>query len=110
MHKQYWGESVKTAYHILNRLPTKSVNCNPYEIWHVKLSNLSYFQIFGAPVYAHIPKEQRKKLDDTAVKLFFVGYELGTKGYRLLNAENHKVKICRDVMTKTDQDGSKLVW
>src|SRR6218665_3191668 len=34
--------------------------------------------------YVSIPTEKRQKLDDKARKLVFVGYEKGTKGYRLL--------------------------
>lgn len=97
LHKQFWGEAVTTANHIINRLPTKNVDSTPYELWHGKQPNLNYFHVFGAPVYAHIPKDQRKKLDDTAQKLFFVGYELGTKGFRLLNKSTYKIKISRNV-------------
>lgn len=85
LHKQYWGEAVTTANHTINRLPTKTIQSTPYELWHGRQPNLQYFHVFGSPVYVHIPKDQRKKLDDTAEKLFFVGYELGTKGFRLLN-------------------------
>lgn len=97
IHKQYWGEAVNTANHILNRLPTKGIKATPYEIWHNKKPNLNYFQIFGTPAYVHIPKDERKKLDVTSRKLIFVGYENGTKGYRLLDVNTHKIKVSRDV-------------
>lgn len=97
INKHYWGEAVTTANHIINRLPTKSVQSTPYELWYGKQPSLNYFHAFGAPAYVHIPKDQRKKLDTTAKKLIFVGYEFGTKGYRLLDVDSNKIRISRDV-------------
>lgn len=97
LHKQFWGEAVTTANHIINRLPSKSVETTPYELWHNKQPNLNYFHTFGTPVFAHVPKDQRQKLDNTSEKLFFVGYEIGTKSFRLLNKNTNKIKISRDV-------------
>ena len=36
--------------------------------------NVEDLQIFGYEAYVQIPKEQRRKLDDKAEKLTFVGY------------------------------------
>lgn len=94
--KHYWGEAVSTACHILNRLPIKNQMVTPYEIWHERKPELYYFHEFGATVFAHIAKDQRRKLDKTSEKLIFVGYEPGTKGYRLLEVDTHKIKIRRD--------------
>lgn len=110
LHKQYWGEAISTANHILNRLPRKEMPTTPYEQWHGRKPNFTYLQEFGTLVYAHIPKDQRKKLDNTSEKLVFVGYELGSKGYRLLDVKTHKIKINRDVKQfPANNDGHTIV-
>lgn len=46
----------------------------PFMLWCDKEANINDFKVFGEVVYAHIPKEKRKKLDRKAEKGFFVGY------------------------------------
>ena len=38
-------------------------------------------------------KIKRQKLDDKARKLVFVGYEKGTKGYRLLDVITNRIQV-----------------
>jgi hypothetical protein len=38
-------------------------------------------------VYAHIPKDERKKLDSKAKKYVLLGYGTETKGYRLYDPQ-----------------------
>ncbi|GJY63306.1 hypothetical protein Tco_0464766 [Tanacetum coccineum] len=40
----FWGYALESAARILNMVPTKKVNKTPYEIWHRKISNLSYLR------------------------------------------------------------------
>ena len=54
-------------------------------------------RVFGEQCYAHVPREKRKKLDDTGVKCFFLGYEKKHKAYRLLNANDGSIIISRSV-------------
>ena len=39
-----------------------------------KNPKVSHLEIFGCPVYVHIPKEKRSKLDPSRKKGIFVGY------------------------------------
>ena len=45
----------------------------------------------------HTSLEKRKKLDDTGVKCYFLGYEKNHKTYRLLNADDGSIVISRNV-------------
>jgi hypothetical protein len=54
-------------------------------------------EIFGSDCYAFVPREMRRKLDEKAVKLKFVGYDEQTKGFRLVDPATMKVTISRDV-------------
>ncbi len=54
--------------------------------------------IFGCIAYAHIPKDETKKLDSKAKKCIFLGYGTETKGYRLYDLKKTKVFYSRDVI------------
>jgi hypothetical protein len=44
----------------------------------------------------HIPKPQKKKLDQKSVRCIFVGYSLTQKSYRFWNLVTRTVKISQD--------------
>jgi hypothetical protein len=48
----------------------------------VKLE-VGHFRIFGCPVYIHLPKEKRSKLEPYGRKGTFVGYNESSKAYRI---------------------------
>jgi hypothetical protein len=54
------------------------------------------FHEFGSDVYAMVPYERRRKLDDKAVKMKFIGYDEASKGWRLVN-QNLKIHVSREV-------------
>ena len=60
-------------------VPSKSVEKTPYELWFVKLPNMSYLKIWGCEVFVKCPTSG--KLDPKSDKCFFVGYPKKTKGY-----------------------------
>ena len=71
---KYWGEAVNTANYLQNLLPTKCRTKTPFELWHGEKPNVKNLHVFGCKVLAHVPKEQRGKLDEKAEELTFVGY------------------------------------
>ena len=42
LSKEWWGEAILTASHVLNRLPTKNKEITQFEEWEKKRLNLSY--------------------------------------------------------------------
>ena len=52
--------------------------------------------------YALVPKQQRKKLDDKAVKCIFVGYNSESKGYCLYHPQSKRILVSRDVVFVED--------
>lgn len=105
MHKRYWGEAVSTANYLQNRLPTKPTEKTPYELWYSKVPDVGDLKVFGCEVYSHIPKEQRRKLDEKARKLTFVGYSKESKAFRLLDKNTNKIIISRDVVFLSEKIG-----
>lgn len=108
---KYWGEAICTANYIQNRLYTKATGTTPFERWYKKKPSLQHMHTFGSKVYAHVPKELRRKLDSKARELIFVGYAEDAKGYRLLNPSTDKVIISRDVnfLDKGDESNEIII-
>lgn len=98
MNKCFWGEAVLTANHIQNRVLTRSTKCTPFELLYGEKPTFQDFHTFGEEAMTWIPKEKRKKLDDVAIKLRFVGYDPSAKALRLVDTESRKVTISRDVI------------
>ena len=48
--------------------------------------------------FAHIPKEDRRKLDTKAIKCIFIGHCTDKKEYKRYNPNNHKVFSSIDVI------------
>lgn len=104
MPDMFWGEVVKTAVHILNRAPTRSLDDKtPYEVWYKKKPNVGYFQTFGC--LAHVKKlgPATTKLLDRSAPMVFLGYEEGSKAYRVFDPVLKKLHITRDVVFEEEK-------
>jgi hypothetical protein len=97
MKKKYWAEAVNTACYLQNILPSKAVYKTPFELWNRRKPDVKHLHIFGCKGYAHLPKEKRRKLDEKAISLTFVGYSAESKAYRMLDTATDKITISRDV-------------
>ena len=70
-----WAEAARTAVYVKNRTPHRVIeNKTPKEFFSSKKPEVSHLRIFGCPLYTHIPKEKRTKLDPLGKKGIFVGY------------------------------------
>jgi transposase InsO family protein len=49
-----WVEALKTATHILNKVPSKSVLTIPYELWTGREPSLTYMRVWGCPAEAKV--------------------------------------------------------
>ena len=104
-HK-FWAEALSTAVYLRNRSPTKSVaDMTPYEAWMGEKPNVEHLRIFECVVYAHVAKDERKKLDLKARKCVFLGYGTETKGYRLYDPKCANVFYSRDVVFNEGKRG-----
>ena len=65
--------SVKDPHRVLE-------NKTHEEVFSSKKLEVNHIRIFGSPVYIHIPKEKRTKLDPSKRKGIFVGYFESLKG------------------------------
>ncbi|GJV69852.1 retrovirus-related pol polyprotein from transposon TNT 1-94 [Tanacetum coccineum] len=93
-----WTKALKTATHILNRVPSESVPKTPLKLWTGRAPSLRYFKIWGCPVEAKKINPQTKKLDSRTISCYFIGYLERSKGYRFY-CPTHTTRIVetRDV-------------
>lgn len=50
--KFLWGETLKIANYISNRVPSKAIDKTPFEIWTSRKSSLMHFHTWGCPAEA----------------------------------------------------------
>ena len=77
------------------------------QLKNVKIQNaekpeVNHLRIFGYPIYIHIPKEKRNKLDPSGKKVIFVGYSKSQKAYKIYFPGYKNIDISMDV--KFDED------
>ncbi|KAK2382604.1 secreted RxLR effector protein [Trifolium repens] len=89
----FWGQALLTAAFTLNRVPSKTVDKTPYEIWTGKRPSVSYMKIWGCEVY--VKRQISTKLEAKSDKCFFVGYPKETRGYYFYNRSEGKVVVAR---------------
>ena len=108
LSQKFWVEVLNTASYLRNRSPTKVVdNSTPLEAWTGVKPDVKHLRSFGCTAYAHIPKDERKKLDSKARKCVFLGYGTETKGYRLYDCERQRVILSRGVKFNGSEFGNE---
>ena len=70
-----WAEAAKTAVYVQNRSPHRVLgNKTPEEMFSGEKPEVSHLWIFGCPVFIHVRKGKRTKLEPSGRKGIFVGY------------------------------------
>lgn len=80
--ESFWGEALKTAAYILNRVPCKAASEIPYKLWTGRKPSLNHLHVWGCLAEAKLYNPDIKKLDPRTVTCFFIGYPERSKGYR----------------------------
>ena len=69
-----WGDALKMAMYVLNRVPTKAVPKTPFELWTGRKPSLNHFRVWGCPSEVRIFNPQERKLDPKTISGYFIGY------------------------------------
>ena len=79
-----WAEATRTTVYVQNKLSHSSLGFKTTEEMYTgKKPEVSHLKIFGCPVYVHIPKEKRTKLDPSGKKEIFVGYYEVSEAFKI---------------------------
>lgn len=93
--RKFWAEAVSHAVNTFNRIIKRDKNATPHELFFNKKPSFD-FREFGCDVFVMTPDAMRRKLDDKAVKMRFLGFDFNSKAYRVLSPSG-AIKISRDV-------------
>jgi hypothetical protein len=109
IHDQYlpmhlWAEATRTTIYVQNILSHSALGFKTLEeIFSGKKTEVSHLKIFGCPIFVHIPKERRTKLDPSRKKGIFVGYYESSKAFIIYISGYHHIEIKRDVTFDEDE-------
>jgi hypothetical protein len=98
-----WAEAARTIVYVQNRLSHSALGFKTLEeMFSGKKPEVSHIKIFGCPVFVHIPKEKRTKIDPSGKKGIFVGYCEVSKAFKIYIPGYHHIEISRDVTFDED--------
>jgi hypothetical protein len=93
-----WEEETRTIMYVHNRLSHSALGFKtPEEMFSGKKPEVSHFKIFGYPIFVHIAKEKKTKLDPSGNKGIFVGYCEVSKAFKIYIPGYHHIEINNDV-------------
>jgi hypothetical protein len=94
-----WADACMTTIYVQNRIPHQILNnITPKESFTGVKPKIGHFRIFGCPLYFHVPKEKRSKIDRLGKKGTFVGYSESSKDYRIYIPGQRQIEVSRDVI------------
>eukprot|EP00833_Pecoramyces_ruminatium_P002608 jgi/Orpsp1_1/1176640/evm.model.c7180000058400.1 len=68
LSKRFWENAIETVNYVHNRLPHRgNLNKIPYEILTNKVVDYSQLRVFGCKVFFYVPRNLRKKLDNSSL-------------------------------------------
>lgn len=83
--ESFLGGALKTAFYILNRVPSKVVAKTPYELWTGKKPSIRYLHIWGCPTETRPYRPHEGKLDAKTISFYFIGHDECSYGYEFYN-------------------------
>jgi hypothetical protein len=99
----YGKKQQKTTVYVHNRLSHSALGFKtPEEMFSRKKPEVSHLKIFGCPVFVHVSKEKRTKLDPSGKKRIFVGYCEVSKAFKVYISGYHHIEINIDVTFDED--------
>ena len=68
--KLLWGDTANTIVYVQNKSPHRTLNNKTLgEVFSNEKPEVGHLRIFGCPVYFHVPKEKRNKLEASCKKV-----------------------------------------
>ncbi|GJY41111.1 retrovirus-related pol polyprotein from transposon TNT 1-94 [Tanacetum coccineum] len=93
LSKHFLIEAVRISCYTQNRsIIVKRHDKTPYEIFRERIPDISYFCVFGCPVFIHNHKDHLGKFDANADDEYFLGYSFVSKAFRVNNTRRQQVE------------------
>jgi hypothetical protein len=98
-----WEEAAMAVVYVQIQLSHSALGLKALEeMFTRKKPEVSHLKIFGFPVFIHIPKEKRNKMDPSGNKGKLVGYYEVSKAFRIYIPCHYHIEISRDVTFDED--------
>jgi hypothetical protein len=79
-----WEEATSNVVYIHNRFPHAILKGKTLEgVFSGIKPEVGHLRIFGCPVYIHVPKEKKTKMEPSGKKGVFWGYSENSKAYKI---------------------------
>jgi hypothetical protein len=102
-----WAEATSTFVYIQNMCPHPILKEKTSEEVFLGIKHeVGNLRIFGCPVYIHVPKEKRTKMEPSGKKGVFVGYNEKSKAYKIYVPGQRQIEVSIDV-TFHEEDAIK---
>jgi transposase InsO family protein len=93
-----WAEATSTVIYIQNMCPHAILEDKTLEeVFSGTKTEVGHLRIFGCPVYIHVRKEKRTKMEPSGKKGIFVGYSENSKAYRKYVPGQRQIEVSMDV-------------
>ncbi|GKA32745.1 retrovirus-related pol polyprotein from transposon TNT 1-94 [Tanacetum coccineum] len=93
LSKNFWTDAVRTACYSQNRsILVKRHDKTSYEIFRERIPNISYFHVFGCPMFIHNHKDHLGKFDAKADDGYFLGYSSVSNAFRVYNTRRQQIE------------------
>jgi hypothetical protein len=112
LDKSFWGEAIVTKTFLENISPPPRGNAalihrTPYEVFIGRRPDVRMLRVFGSPAIIRNP-HAAGKLAPRGLKVIFVGYSPGTKGWRFYNPVTRKIIVERSAMFYENRNFGKI--
>ncbi|GJR03691.1 retrovirus-related pol polyprotein from transposon TNT 1-94 [Tanacetum coccineum] len=93
LSKHFWTEAVRIACYTQNRsIIVKIHDRTSYETFKERIPHISYFYVFGCPMFIHNHKNHLGKFDAKADDGYFLGYSFNSKAFRVFNTRTQQIE------------------
>jgi hypothetical protein len=98
-----WAEETRTVVYVEKISPHRALGKKTSEeMFKGEKPKVNHLWIFGCPMYVHVPKDKRSKLDPSGKKGVFFGYSETSKAYRVYIPGYRQIDINRDITFDED--------
>ncbi|GKB52023.1 retrovirus-related pol polyprotein from transposon TNT 1-94 [Tanacetum coccineum] len=93
LSKHFWTDAVRiTCYTQSRSIIVKRHDKTSYEIFRERIPDISYFYVFGCPVFIQNHKDHLGKFDAKANDGYFLGYSSALKAFRVYNIRRQQIE------------------
>ncbi|GKC50078.1 retrovirus-related pol polyprotein from transposon TNT 1-94, partial [Tanacetum coccineum] len=93
LSKHFWTDAVRIACYTQNRsIIVKRHDKTSYEIFRERVPDISYFHVFGCPMFIHNHKDYLGKFDAKDDDGYFLGYSSVSKAFKVYNTRRQQIE------------------